>query len=105
MYALEVDLRTPILGLENVFNEGYAGWDGTSSTGDTLRSWRRAAADAGLEKRLHVLNDDKVTTARPDLRISAGHGSFDNDVDVVGRSLAAILGGQLLAPLDDLRGF
>lgn len=105
--ALEVDLRTPILGMQNSFNEDYAGWDGTSSTGDTLRSWRRAAADAGLDHagRLTVLDADKVLAARPDRRIAAGHGSFDNDVEVVGRSLTRIIGGPLASPLDDLRGF
>jgi hypothetical protein len=105
--ALEVDLRTPILGMQNVFDENYAGWDGTSSTGDTLRSWRRAAAEAKLvsAKRLGALNDDKVLVALPDKRISAGHGSFDNDVTVVGRTLERITGAALVAPLDDLRGF
>jgi len=105
--ALEVDLRTPILGLQNVFDEDYAGWDGTSSTGDTLRSWRRAAAEAGLlsDGRLGVLDADKVLVAQPDRRISAGHGSFDNDLEVVGRTLTRIVGGPLVNPPDDLRGF
>jgi hypothetical protein len=103
--ALEVDLRTPILGLENVFKEDYGGWDGTSSTGDTLRSWRRAADEAGLAERLSVLDQDKVMVALPDRRIGAGHGSFDNDLDVIARTLRRILGGKLLSPPDDLRGF
>ena len=30
--ALEMDLRTPILGLENAFKPDHKGWDGTSST-------------------------------------------------------------------------
>lgn len=105
--ALEVDLRTPILGLQNVFNEDYAGWDGTSSTGDTLRAWRRAASEAGLMQpdRLGVLDSDKVMVAQPDKRIGAGHGSFDNDVAVVARTLSRIVGTPLVAPPDDLRGF
>ncbi len=105
--GLEVDLRTPLLGLENAFKEDYAGWDGTSSTGDTLRSWHRAAAEAGLERggRLMVLDADKVTVARPDRRVSAGHASFDSDLDVVGRTLSRIVGAPLACPPDDLRGF
>jgi hypothetical protein len=104
--SLEVDLRTPILGLNNVFDENYAGWDGSSATGDHLRSWRRAAADAGLvAERLTVLDADQALTARPDRKIAAGHGSFDNDIEVVGRSLARITGQTLVAPPDDLRGF
>ncbi|HET7868264.1 MAG TPA: C1 family peptidase [Burkholderiaceae bacterium] len=105
--ALEVDLRTPILGLENAFKEDYAGWDGTSSTGDTLRSWHRAVAEAGLEPggRLTVLDADKVMVARPDRLISAGHACLDNDLDVIGRTLSRIVGAPLACPPDDLRGF
>lgn len=105
--ALEVDLRTPLLGLENAFNEDYAGWDGTSSTGDTLRSWHRAASEAGLDRgdRLMVLDADKVMVARPDRRVSAGHTVFDNDLDVLGRTLSRIVGAPLACPPDDLRGF
>ncbi|MFZ2989324.1 C1 family peptidase [Ideonella sp.] len=105
--ALEVDLRTPILGLQNSFNEDYAGWDGTSSTGDTLRAWRRAASDAGLlgSERLTVHDADKAVTALPDRRISANHGSFDNDVAVVSRTLARITGARQAPVVDDLQGY
>ena len=105
--ALEVDLRTPILGLSNVFDASYAGWDGTSSVGETLKNWRDAAADAGLKEpeRLTLVKDDKVLTAKPDTRIRAGHGSFDNDITVIGTTIERILGGPLLLPVEDLRGF
>lgn len=105
--ALEVDLRTPILGLENVFKEDYAGWDGTSSTGDSLKGWRQAADAAQLvaQGRLSVLSSAKVTTALPQHQIRAAHGSFDNDVDVVAQTLERIRRGALAQPVDDLRGF
>ncbi|HSV54549.1 MAG TPA: C1 family peptidase [Burkholderiaceae bacterium] len=106
--ALEVDLRTPILGLENIFKQDYGGWDGTSSTGEALKAWRQAAASAGLTKdgRYVVLAQDKVAaSASPSREIDAGHGSFDNDVAVVGSTLEKIRGGPLLCPVDDLRGF
>lgn len=105
--ALEVDLRTPLLGLQNAFNDQYGGWDGTSSTGDTLRAWQRAVADAQLvtQGRLAVTDADKVLVAVPDRRISAGHGSFDNNIDVITRTLTHITGAPLVAPPDDLRGF
>ena len=105
--ALEADLRTPILGLENVLRQDYSGWDGTSSTGESLKAWRQAAASAGLNRagRLSVLDQDKVTVAMPQRQIDAGHGAFDNDVAVVGKTLQAILGGPLRSPVDDLRGF
>ena len=105
--ALEVDLRTPILGLDNVTDQDYRGWDGTSSTGESLKAWRQAAAKAGLVPgdRYAVVGKSKVLTAQPDKLIDAAHGSFDNDVDVLGTTLARIRGGKLRAEVDDLRGF
>ncbi|HIV70070.1 MAG TPA: peptidase C1 [Candidatus Aquabacterium excrementipullorum] len=105
--ALEVDLRTPILGMENVFKPDYAGWDGTSATGDALKSWRQAAASAGLlsAQRLTVVDREKILIALPDRRERTSHGGFDNDIEVMTQTLGAILGGPLLKPVDDLRGF
>lgn len=105
--ALEADLRTPILGMENVFKADYRGWDGSSSTGESLSNWRQAAASAGLVpgERLVVVDTDKITTARPDKLSRAAHGTFDNDVDVVKRAIERISDGALKTPVDDLRGF
>ncbi|MCW5642657.1 MAG: peptidase C1 [Rhodoferax sp.] len=105
--ALEMDLRTPILGLENAFRPDYKGWDGTSSAGETLRAWQQAARSAGLHKagRTTVLDQDTVLTALPDRHIGAGHGCFDNDIDTLRRTLVHIIGGALPNPVDDLRGF
>ncbi|MCP5261248.1 MAG: peptidase C1 [Rhodoferax sp.] len=105
--ALEVDLRTPLLGLENAFKPDYKGWDGTSSTGDTLRAWQQAARSAGLSRpgRTTVLDRDTVVTALPDRRIRAAHGSFDNDVATLRQTLVHIIGAAPTLPVDDLRGF
>ncbi len=105
--ALEADLRTPLLGMENVTRPDYSGWDGSSSTGEALKVWRQAAAGAGLNKadRYTVVAGDKVTTAKPKIEINAAHGSFDNDVDVITKTLERIRGGKLLVDVDDLRGF
>ena len=105
--ALEMDLRTPILGLANVFDPDYRGWDGTSSTGDSLRAWQQAARSAGLHKRgrMDVRDDDKVLTALPDRRIQATHGSFDNDIETIKQTLVHIIGSDLQQVVDDLRGF
>lgn len=103
--ALESDLRTPILGMENVFKPDYTGWDGSSTTGEVLGNWRQAAKAAGLDKRMTLLDAPKVTVRLPDKQIKAGHGSFDNDVTTVGRTLERILGGKLKLAVDDLRGF
>ena len=104
--ALESDLRTPILGLEQVNNPEYRGWDGTSSTAETLGTWRAAAARAGLAKRTTVMAKEKVVQSlRPEKHIAASHGAFDNDIETIGRTLERIVGGKLKLGVDDLRGF
>lgn len=105
--ALESDLRTPILALDNITQLDHSGWDGSSSTGEALKAWRQAAASAGLNKadRYHVIKADEVTTAKPGVLIDAEHGSFDNDVDVITQTLERIRRGKLLVAVDDLRGF
>ena len=105
--ALEMDLRTPILGLENAFNPDYKGWDGTSSAGENLRAWQQAVSAAGLRKngRLTVVDADKVLTALPERRIEATHGSFDNDIAAMRETLLHIIGSEPRQVVDDLRGF
>ena len=110
--AMEVDLRTPLLGMANVLDPDYAGWDGTSSVGAALQQWRAALDKAGMSggKRITLLDKNKVTTAAaadgtPLLQIDAAHGSFDNDIDVLGDTLKRMLGPVLRQPVDDLRGF
>ena len=105
--ALEADLRTPVLGMEKVYQDGYDGWDGSASTGDALKDWDRAVAKAGLQRagRLQVLDSDTVMTALPDKQIKAAHGSFDNDVAVMTQTLGQILRAPMVQVVDDLRGF
>ncbi|WP_367067132.1 C1 family peptidase [Oryzisolibacter sp. LB2S] len=105
--ALEQDRRTPLLGLERALTgeNDQSSWDGASTTGETLSIWRRAAAEARLKSRLTVVKDDRVLTAEPDVRIPASHGAFDNDLAIVGASLAQICGQPLPEPPRDLRGY
>ncbi len=107
--ALETDLRTPLLGLAKAFDAAYTGWDGSSATGNALRDWRSAAAQAGLQlgsARLQLLDADQTPTAlSPPHDTTTNHGSFDNNLIVVTRTLERITGGKLKNPVDDLRGF
>ena len=48
---------------------------------------------------------DQVVTAVPKSQIDAAHGSFDNDVEVLSKTLERVLRGKLLNVVDDLRGF
>lgn len=105
--ALEADRRTPILGLQRVFDTGQDehAWDGAAATGETLRAWHRAVADSQLASRLQVLHDDKVLTALPDIRQPASHGCFDNDIPLLTSTLQIICGGPLEQRIRDLRGY
>ncbi|MEP7184898.1 MAG: C1 family peptidase [Rhodanobacter sp.] len=103
--ALEMDVRTPILGLANVLDAGYRRWDGSSSTAQALGNWRQAAKLSGLDKRTDIITTDKVKECLPDTTIDAGHGSFDNNVDLFALTLQRITGGNLVMPVDDLLGF
>ena len=105
--ALEADRRTPILGLQRVFDtdQDEHAWDGAAATGETLRAWHRAAADSQLLSRLQVLHDDKVLTALPDHRQPASHGCFDNDIPLLTGTLQTICGGALVHRIRDLRGY
>jgi hypothetical protein len=56
---------------------------------------------------LQVLDTDKIkqATAGPVLA-NAAHGTFDNDVDVINRTLLRITKAKkLVLPVEDLRGF
>jgi hypothetical protein len=107
--ALEADLRTPILGLERLRDAGDAGWDGSSDTGEALATWRTAADGANLKGRTTVVQanriDVAVDAAGAAIKQPAAHGSFDNDVGVLTRTLQRITGGELALKVDDLRGY
>lgn len=107
--SCEPDLRTPILGLDAVNNPAYSNWDGTSDTGEALATWRSAAAAAGLAERTKLVSERvkvAVTPAGDHVMESAAHGSFDNDVDVVSRTLMRITRREgLPMTVDDLRGY
>ena len=107
--ALEADLHTPILGLDRINDESYSGWDGSSDTGEALALWRQAAKAAALDARTTRIESQRVEVAldaagKP-VEQAAAHGSFDNDIEVMTRTLERISGGKLALPVDDLRGF
>lgn len=109
--ALEADLRMPILGMENVFNPHYTGWNGSSITAESLTNWRNAVEISALKKRLTIHNEEKILTRRgngsdmPEKTASASHGSFDNDVETISKTLERITGAPLALAVDDLAGF
>lgn len=109
--ALEADLRTPVLGLANVCNPQYSGWDGSSGSAEALANWRNAMETSRLQDRLTIHDEEKILTRRgngadlDEKTESASHGGFDNNVEVIGRTLERITGAALDLRVDDLVGF
>ncbi len=109
--ALEADQRMPILGLANVYDPTYSGWDGSSSTAETLINWRSVAETSKLKKRLNIHNEEKIITRRqisadlPEKWESASHGGFDNNIEILSKTLERITGAPVAFPVDDLVGF
>jgi hypothetical protein len=64
-----------------------------------------------LYDRLTIHNKEKIITRRgnnttlSEKRENATHGGFDNDVEVISKTLELITGAQLTLPVDDLVGF
>ena len=72
---------------------------------DVLEEWQKLAKGVVLDP---AVLDKVVPTVREKDKndtIPATHGSFDNNLDVVNRALARILGKQPKVPITDLRGF
>lgn len=109
--ALEADARMPILGLENVFNPKYSEWDGSSTAAEALTRWRTAMEISKLKDRLNVHKEEKIVTrcgngAEVQKKTeNASHGGFDNNVEVMSKTLEKITGEALKLPVDDLVGF
>lgn len=109
--ALESDQRMPVLGLANVFDPTYNGWDGAASTAEDLINWRAAMEQHGLVQRLTIHPEERILTRRSEgenveeKKANASHGGFDNNIDLVETTLKRITGAALKLPVDDLVGF
>lgn len=110
--ALEADARIPILGLANVYDQEFNGWDGTSSTAEALINWRTAVENSGLETRRKIHDEERFITRKGNgaeiqqKTESPSHGGFDNNIEVIGETLKRIVGAEVLEmPVDDLVGF
>jgi len=58
----------PILGLANVYDPEFNGWDGTSSTAEALINWRTAVKNSGLEKRKKTHDEENLSPAEETAR-------------------------------------
>lgn len=99
--ALEECHKTPLLGLAKALNPVHnnsGSW--SAKTQSQLKKWQKLGY--WDSKNLSLLSREKVVTTREwngseynnlDY-ISSTHGSFDNDVDIIDKTLRRILGGE-----------
>ena len=103
--ALEPEHKTPVLGLQKT-------WSKTPDEDDTfmegyqkiIAAWQEASSGVALDS---TITESEVPIRREknkDETIDAGHGSFDNNLDVVNRAIRRIR-GRVLEPVTDLHGF
>ncbi|MDD4928028.1 MAG: hypothetical protein PHP85_01985 [Gallionella sp.] len=107
--ALESDALMPILGLANVYDPEFDGWDGSSDSSEALTNWRNAVKISHLLQRMKFHDATKFISRRgsgvQQKSDTPSHGGFDNNVDVIAKTLERITGAPLVLPVDDLVGF
>jgi hypothetical protein len=73
-------------------------WYDDKNIEKALTDWSNHAA--GISLRLHNKRREYVSTGAG--RIKLAHGSFDNDIEVVGKMLERMRGGALSAKVENL---
>ncbi|MCK1651884.1 peptidase C1 [Bradyrhizobium sp. 149] len=104
--ALEPDHKTPVLGLQKVWRKWRAN-DDTFMSGSQkiLEAWASASEDVVLDTPISETEVPTCHEPNKDETIPANHGSFDNNLDVVNRTIRRIIGKTPSKPVTDLRGF
>ena len=101
--ALEDVHKMPILGMEGVWRditERPDMWNRSKLT--DVKDWRKFAT-AKVKLRVHDKKRANISNGQDLIRLA--HGSFDNDVDVMTRTLERIRGAKLRARIESLKGF
>lgn len=99
--ALESRHKTPLLGMEWAWRPAAAPedqWSKAPDIGANLAEWSGLAT--GMSLRLHGRRREYVPTGAGRIRLA--HGSFDNDVEVVGDMLRRMRGAPLVAKVENL---
>jgi len=104
--ALEPEHKTPVLGLQKA-------WPTWSTDDGTFKPDYRKDIDAWIAASAGVVLDPPVAEtevpirheANKDETIDAGHGSFDNNLNIVNQAIQRITGKKPAEPVTDLRGF
>lgn len=99
--ALEEVHKTPLLGIQDAWAEDPDADRWHEGSKSDLKKWRDFAGTA-ITPSVH--SQENVKVAEHD-EIPLAHGSFDNDIAVVARTLGRIRGDALLKPVLRLKGF
>ena len=102
--ALDDVRKQPLLGMERALVPPDPAWLGDQwvpGPGETpnadLAAWLKLWPAGEL---LHRVTSPKVRTTKTGDQISASHGSFDNNIDVLTGTLERIRGASLVAPME-----
>jgi hypothetical protein len=98
--ALEEVHKTPLLGLAAAWNPADPGDIVNQRRLGEVKAWHKLWGN-GPKPRLH----DEAQVDDGQGQIAIAHGSFDNDVAVVTKSIEFIRGAPLEVPVENLRGF
>jgi len=98
--ALEDYHNTPLLGMARAWDPSSSKTDLHSALGKTVQEW------------CQFWGNSKSPTEHSEIHVSDGvgeiplaHGSFDNDIVVMTRTLERILGKNLTYPIENLKGY
>jgi papain like protease len=97
--GLENYHKTPVLGLDAVWNKANDGDWGNDTLAGQVKAWRKNWSGPAVEE------GDKGDASDGTRSLPWQHGTFDNDVEVMTRTITAIRGKKLVAPITDLTGY
>jgi hypothetical protein len=103
--ALEPEHKTPVLGLQKAWPNWSAGVDFMDGYQKILDAWTAASKGVVLDPPITETEVPIRHETNKDETINAGHGSFDNNLNIVNRAIKRVIGKNPTEPVTDLRGF
>jgi hypothetical protein len=103
--ALEPDHKTPILGMQKAWPDWSADAEFMEGYQKILDGWNAVSKNVVLDA---PITETEVPIRRETGKyetINAGHGSFDNNLNVVNRAIKRVIGKNPTEPVTDLHGF
>ncbi|MBG9388281.1 C1 family peptidase [Caenimonas aquaedulcis] len=99
--ALDDVRKMPLLGMERAQRADYEQDDDQWDAGQLAEIQRWRARWPGAKPALlRTVDTPEVITTKANDHIASSHGSFDNNIDAVGETIARIRGARLVAPLE-----